>query len=176
MPYIAKDIEEYQYNIADDETNPDPVDDAKADAILYCIAREKGRIQDIKNQAISQIDKIQLWEVSMTRKYEKEIARQTERLQLYFLGLVASDPDLRTRELPNGTLKARKQQDELVIEDENAFVRRYKPDAMENGFINIKYQLKIDRRAIKKYIKETGDLPEGCRLDDRDDKFTITTN
>ena len=55
-------------------------------------------------------------------------------------------------------------------------MRRYKPDAMENGFIDIKYQLKIDRKAIKKYIKETGDLPDGCKLNIRDDKFSITTN
>ena len=172
MPYIAKDIEEYQYNIADDETNPDPVDDAKADAILYCIAREKGRIQDIKNQAISQIDKIQLWEVSMTRKYEKEIARQTERLQLYFLSLVAADTDLKTKNLSNGTIKTRKQRDQLVIEAENDFIEWHK----DSHFVTTKTIRQINKKKVEDYIKKTGDLPELCKLNIRDDKFSVTTN
>ena len=176
MPYIAKDIEEYHYNIADDETNPVPVDEGKADAILFCIAREKRKRNDIINQAVEQINKIELWRDSEVERYEREIARQTERLQMYFLSLVAADPDLKTKKLPNGTIKARKQQDELIIEDEKEFMMTHYDNAKETGFVKVTYKTVINKRAVKDYIKETGDLPDGCILNIRDDKFSITTN
>ena len=176
MPYIAKDIEEYHYNIADDETNPDPVDEGKADAILFCIAREKRKRNDIINQAGEQINKIELWRDSEVERYEREIARQTERLQMYFLSLVAADPDLKTKKLPNGTIKARKQQDELIIEDENAFIQAFDNDSDFHLFVTTKTKKQINKKEIKDYIKETGVLPDGCKLNIRDDKFSITTN
>ena len=172
MPYIAKDIEEYQYNIADDETNPDPVDDGKADAILYCIAREKRKRNDIINQAGEQINKIELWRDSEVERYEREIARQTERLQMYFLSLVAADPDLKTKKLPNGTIKTRKQRDQLVIEAENDFIEWHK----DSHFVTTKTIRQINKKKVEDYIKKTGDLPELCKLNIRDDKFYVTTN
>ena len=47
--YIGNDIEEFYYNLADDETNPDPVDSNKADALLYCITRERDKINKINS-------------------------------------------------------------------------------------------------------------------------------
>ena len=176
MPYIAKDIEEYHYNIADDETNPDPVDDAKADAILYCIARERRKQKELIEQAGEQISKIELWRDSEVDKYKREIDRQTERLQMYFLNLVAADPDLKTKTLSNGIIKARKQQDELIIEDEKEFMMMHHDNAKETGFVKVTYKTVINKRAVKDYIKETGVLPDGCKLNIRDDKFSITTN
>ena len=176
MPYIAKDIEEYHYNIADDETNPDPVDDGKADAILYCIARERRKQKELIEQAGEQISKIELWRDSEVDKYKREIDRQTERLQMYFLNLVAADPDLKTKTLSNGIIKARKQQDELIIEDEKEFMMMHHDNAKETGFVKVTYKTVINKRAVKDYIKETGVLPDGCKLNIRDDKFSITTN
>ena len=152
MPYIAKDIEEYHYNIADDETNPDPVDDAKAAAILYCIARERRKQKELIEQAGEQISKIELWRDSEVDKYKREIDRQTERLQMYFLNLVAADPDLKTKTLSNGIIKARKQQDELIIEDEKEFMMMHHDNAKETGFVKVTYKTVINKRAVKDYI------------------------
>jgi len=172
MPYIAKDIEEYQYNIADDETNPAPVDDAKADAILYCIARERRKQEELIAQADDQIKKIELWRDGEVDKYKREIDRQTERLQLYFLSLVAADPDLKTKNLSNGTIKTRKQRDQLVIEAENDFIEWHK----DSHFVTTKTIRQINKKKVEDYIKKTGDLPELCKLNIRDDKFSVTTN
>ena len=172
MPYIAKDIEEYHYDIADDETNPAPVDDAKADAILYCIARERRKQEELIAQADDQIKKIELWRDGEVDKYKREIDRQTERLQLYFLSLVAADPNLKTKNLSNGTIKTRKQRDQLVIEAENDFIEWHK----DSHFVTTKTIRQINKKKVEDYIKKTGDLPELCKLNIRDDKFSVTTN
>jgi len=176
MPYIAKDIEEYHYDIADDETNPAPVDDAKADAILYCIARERRKQEELIAQADDQIKKIELWRDGEVDKYKREIDRQTERLQLYFLNLVAADADLKTKTLSNGTIKTRKQQDELIIEDEKEFMMTHHDNAKETGFVKVTYKTVINKTAVKNYIKKTGDVPDHCKLNIRGEKFTVTTN
>jgi hypothetical protein len=33
-----------------------------------------------------------------------------------------------------------------------------------------------DKKAILSYVKDTGDVPEGITVEDRDDKFSITIN
>ena len=81
MQYVANDIEELHYNWADDEINPEPVDEIKADAILYCIGREQERMADVLLQAQKQIDKIRLWEEVQTGKHQKVIDGMTARLQ-----------------------------------------------------------------------------------------------
>ena len=172
MEYIANDIDELHYNLADDELNPEPIDESKADALLYCIGKEQSGMNDVQMQAQSQIDKIKLWEEVQTAKHQKVIDDMTVRLQGYFYALKSTDPDLKTKSMVNGTMKVRKRQPLITVEDEGLFLQK------DNGDLTriVHASLAPDKKAIKKYIKETGDIPEGISVEERDDKFSVTIN
>ena len=170
MEYIANDIDELHYNLADDELNPEPIDESKADALLYCIGREQAGMNDVRQQAQKQIDKIKLWEEVQTAKHQKVIEGMEIRLQSYFIALVVDNPDLKTKSMVNGTMKVRKRQPLITVEDEGLFLTK------DNGDLTriVPGYLAPDKNAIKKYIKDTGDIPEGVSVEERDDKFSIT--
>ena len=179
MQYIANDIEELHYNWADDELNPEPVDETKADAILYCIGREQARMADVLLQAQKQIDKIRLWEEVQTGKHQKVIDGMTARLQGYFLAQVANDPDLKTKSMVNGTMKVRKRQPLVHIEDKDVFLKNLGPNQhLKSGeeLYRVTTNYAPDKKAILAYVKDTGDIPEGITVENRDDKFSITIN
>ena len=56
------------------------------------------------------------------------------------------------------------------MEDEGLFLTK------DNGDLTriVPGYLAPDKNAIKKYIKDTGDIPEGISVEERDDKFSIT--
>ena len=172
MEYIANDIDELHYNLADDELNPEPIDESKADALLYCIGKEQSGMNDVQMQAQSQIDKIKLWEEVQTAKHQKVIDDMTVRPQGYFYALKSTDPDLKTKSMVNGTMKVRKRHPLITVEDEGLFLQK------DNGDLTriVPASLAPDKKAIKKYIKETGDIPEGISVEERDDKFSVTIN
>jgi phage host-nuclease inhibitor protein Gam len=177
MEYIAKDIEELHYNWADDELNPEPVDESKADAILYCIGREQSRMNDVHEQAKKQIDKIKFWEEVQAGKYQKVIDNMTVRLQSYFIGLVAIDPSLKTKSMVNGTMKVRKMQPLVHVDDKDAFLKNLGPDQhLKDGteLFRVSTKYEPDKKAILSYVKDTGDIPDGIVVESRDDKFSIT--
>ena len=179
MQYVANDIEELHYDWADDEINPEPVDEIKADAILYCIGREQERMADVRLQAQDQIDKIRLWEEVQTGKHQKVIDGMTVRLQGYFLAQVANDPDLKTKSMVNGTMKVRKRQPLVHIEDKDVFLKNLGPNQhLKSGeeLYRVTTNYAPDKKAILAYVKDTGDIPEGITVEDRDDKFSITIN
>ena len=179
MQYIANDIEELHYNWADDELNPEPVDEIKADAILYCIGREQARMADVREQAQAQIDKIRLWEEVQTGKHQKVIDGMTARLQGYFLAQVASDPDLKTKSMVNGTMKIRQRQPLVHVDDKDVFLKNLGPNQhLKSGeeLYRVTTNYAPDKKAILAYVKDTGDVPEGITVENRDDKFSITIN
>ena len=171
--YIGNDIEEFYYNLADDETNPDPVDSNKADALLYCITRERGKINKINAEASDQIVAVGEWRDAIVAKHEKVIDHMTAGLQEFFSRLVAESPDLKTKSFPNGVMKLRKQQPLLIIEDEVKFFSNLKNRA--NLTIHTE-KVKPDKKKIMAQIKSTGEIPDGCRVMIRNDKFSINTN
>lgn len=172
MELLGKDLEEFIYNLADDVTNPGEMNREKADAIMYCMGREQKRKDEIHEQAKNQVEQIYFWEESQSGKYQKVIDRLSDRLRDYFFNLRVDDPDLKTKSMPNGTLKVRKQQPVLHINDEKRFLEN------DSGAMTrtIPSYLAPDKKAILKYIKETGDVPEGVSLETRDDKFSVTIN
>ena len=171
--YIGNDIEEFYYNLADDEINPDPVDSNKADALLYCITRERGKINKINAEASDQIVAVGEWRDAIVAKHEKVIDHMTAGLQEYFSRLVADDPKLKTKSFPNGVMKLRKQQPLLHIDDKELFFMNL-GDRHELARVTTKHD--PDKKAIMEHIKTTGEIPEGCRLEVRNDKFSINTN
>ena len=174
--YIPNDLDEFYYNVADDDVNSmenSHSDPKKADALLYCITKEREKINKINQEASDQIVAIGEWRDSIVAKHEKSIDHMTAGLQEFFSRLVANDPKLKTKSFPNGVMKLRKQQPLLIIEDENKFFSNLKNRA---NFTIHTEKVKPDKKKIMAHIKSTGEIPPGCRISIRNDKFSINTN
>ena len=91
-------------------------------------------------------------------------------LNSYFLEKKRNDETIRTITFPNGSLKTRKQQPLIHISDEVLFLENAPKECVR---VTTKYA--PDKKAISKMLKDTGELPEGVEIEDREDKFTITT-
>jgi|TARA_R100000482_G_C5128843_1_gene150542 hypothetical protein len=175
---VKNDIDLYYQEVAegvfdqDEESKDQDMNEVQVDAILHVIEKENERISEINSQAKEQIDKIKQWQESIIEKRQKRIDRLTETLYAFFLHKKNENPTVKTISFPNGTLKARKQQPLLIIEDRDEFFRAL-GDKQELVRVVTKYD--PDKKAIMKYIKETGEVPQGVSLESRDDKFIITT-
>ncbi len=175
---VKNDIDLYYEEVAegvfdqDEERKDQDINEVEVDALLHVIEKENDKIKEINSQAQDQIDKIKQWQESINEKRQKRIDRLTETLHAFFLYKKKEDPTVKTISFPNGTLKARKQQSLLIIEDREQFFRAL-GDKQELVRVVVKHD--PDKKAIIKYIKETGDVPEGVSLEERDDKFTVTT-
>ena len=97
----------------------------------------------------------------------------TAGLQEYFSRLVANDPKLKTKSFPNGVMKLRKQQPLLHIDDKGKFFNNLKNRA---NLTRVTEKVEPDKKKIMAQIKSTGEIPDGCRLEERNDKFSINTN
>lgn len=95
---------------------------------------------------------------------ERRMAWLAEQLSLFLKRTGATKASF-----PDGNLSYRKQPEAVEIEDEEAFC------AANRGTPLVRVKLEPDRVAIKDWIKETGELPEGVRLVRADDKFTVTS-
>ena len=168
---IAETIDDLHYQIAEEQTDEE-LSDQKADALLYVIDKERKKINDIHLQAGTQVEKILEWQDAQVAGHQKKIDDMQARLYGYFSYQVLSDPELKTKTLPNGVMKIRKQQPLLVVEDRDVFFRNL-GDKPELTRVTTKHD--PDKKAIMKYIKETGDVPDGIVVEERDDKFTIKT-
>jgi len=168
---IADTIDDLHYQMAEDQTDEE-INDEKADAILYVIQKEREKMQDITLQAGSQCEKIIEWQQTQCDNIQRKIDDLQARLYQYFSYQVLNDPDLKTKTLPNGTMKIRKQQPLLVVEDRAVFFKNL-GDKTELTRVTTKHE--PDKKAIMKYIKDTGDVPDGIVLEERDVKFTIKT-
>ena len=56
------------------------------------------------------------------------------------------------------------------------FIEVYDNDPDFHQFVITKMKKQINKKEIKNYIKKTGDVPDGCKLNTRDDMFSVTTN
>ena len=174
--YIPNDLDEFYYNVADDDVNSmenSQIDSNKADALLYCITKERRKINKIVCDVSAQVSAIHEWRDSIVAKHEKAIDHMTTGLQEYFSRLVADDPKLRTRSFPNGVMNLRKQQPLLHIDDKDKFFNSLKNRA---NLTRVTEKVEPDKKKIMAQIKSTGEIPDGCRIEIRNDKFSVYTS
>tara|TARA_R100000315_G_C5235722_1_gene147918 strand:+ start:15157 stop:15705 length:549 start_codon:yes stop_codon:yes gene_type:complete len=166
--------EEIVNGIADPEVDQQEQDynEVQVDALLHVIERERQKVDDVNRQLEKEVESLKDWQAAIVAKHERRIDKMTALLYSFFTYKKLEDPEIKTISFPNGTLKTRKQQPLLIIEDRDEFFRAL-GDKQELVRIVTKYD--PDKKAIMKYIKETGDVPLGVSVEDRDDKFTVTT-
>ena len=134
---------------------------AFADSLLWEIAQLEREIALNNEAADFQIRRINLWREHQNNKLQLQIERKKE-----LLFNLMQHSGKRTEHLSNGTIKLRKQQPEITV-DESQF------DFSDHRFVRIiPEKKKPDLRAIRKHLNETGELLPGVNVSFRPDKLT----
>ncbi len=138
----------------------------KANNYLFVIGRLNNEIQECQEMADRQIKKTESWLTDETQKREKIIQFLNNKLHAFIVG-----EDKKTINLPNGSLKMRSAQDKVEVLDFDQF-KEFCNEQGRPDLIRTKVSEDPDKKQIKKYIKESGCIPDGCDLVKNPDKFT----
>ena len=134
------------------------------DFVLIEIRDLTRRIEDTFTQAEAEKNLIDDWALRRASKTQERIDFLAKKLEIIIVGRT-----VKTLDLPNGTLKIRKKQDKIEIEDLNLFLQKATP-AMLN---TVPESAKPDIAGIKSYMKLTGGkLPPGVKLIPGTDEFS----
>ncbi|QDP50154.1 MAG: putative DNA ends protecting protein [Prokaryotic dsDNA virus sp.] len=157
--------EEYGHVKGKEVFNDDEVmGEDKADTYLYVLGILENKREDIDKIAEKQINKVEKWKDGQTAKLDRNIDFLKFKLEMYLRGVGESSMDL-----PNGKINFRKQTDKVTIVDEEKFLKT----ANEGLIRTIPEIRKPDLMAIKKHIKETGELVDGVEVNTREKKFYV---
>lgn len=125
------------------------------------------KICELKLQADSEISLIQEWQLKKSAQIDKQLDSIRSKLQCYII-----ESELKTLELPHGTLKYRKNPDRAVITDMVKFMEHANPHVVTI----VPEQVKPDLTKIKSFIKNTGTVPQGVELVPGEQVFSISYN
>lgn len=155
-------------------------DDQAANWALRKISQMKKKIEANNQLAVSEIEKIEEWNKAENEKSQQSIDYFQGLLAEYALKKKENDPDFKTLKLPNGKLTFRKQQPEWKLDDSK--VIESLKNAGEDDLIKVTEKPKLAE--IKKKFKaskgkainpDTGEVIEGITVEDRPEKFGVTT-
>ena len=155
-------------------------DDNKADWALRKIAESKNEIYKISYFADSEINRIEDWERKEKEKYESSIDYFTGLLAEYASQKRKQNSDFKSQSLPAGRIRFKKQQPKWNVDKEKV-VKSIKSTGRDD-LIRIKEEpsmndikkafIVVDGQAID---EETGQVIEGIKVEDREDKFEVVT-
>ena len=152
-PYI-----DYNPDIKEVATLPD------ADFYLGKVADLDSQIEEIQESAEVQTHRIREWKESRVYAIEKK-----KEFYIQILRGFIHSTGRKTMNLVNGTLSLRKQQDEIVIEDQDAVLK-------DGRFTREKITVSVDKTAIRKHLVATGEIPDGVAVRQQDVKFGYKVN
>lgn len=137
---------------------------AFADSLLWQIAQLEMEQERNNRSADHQIKRIQLWQRAENQQLQKRIESKAILLRNYM-----EHTGKRTENLVNGSIRLRKQQPKITIQ--NCF------DLEQDSFVRIiPEQRKPDLRAIRKHLKETGEVLPGTEVEMQPDKLSWETH
>ena len=117
-------------------------------------------------EKIEQADK---WLADEKVKYQRQIDFFKMPLKQFMEAINASNPKIKSLNLPTGKLKLRKLPDKIVITD------GFKATADDYGKPGIfeKLTYEINRTAIKEHLKKTGEMPDYATIETGETKFEV---
>jgi|FLOH01.1.fsa_nt_gi hypothetical protein len=124
-------------------------------AVLDCIIAVNAE------SAQTQVERINQWLLSETEAIDKKKHHYIMLMENWMFKQSQA-----TKKLVYGTLKIRKQQEEIVITDEEVVLKDIR-------FVRIVPEKKaIDRTALRQYLTKTGEIVDGVEVITRPDKFS----
>ena len=109
------------------------------------------------------------WAMNKNVRLQEKADRITSLLKLF---MESQNEEVKTIDLPNGTLTRRKGPDKIEIVDMEAFLQ----NANKSMFTLQPEIVKPNLNKIKAYYKMTLKLPEGTKLIEGEEKFNIKLN
>jgi len=136
--------------------------DEKADWALRKIAEAENEIEKVEHYAESQIRQIESWRTKQTEKHHNSIEHFQSLLTEYAINKRKEDKSFKSITLPSGNIGYRRLQDKWVYNDETMI----KTLESENLNDYVKVEKKLDKRELRKYIKDNCTIVDGKVIDE----------
>lgn len=133
------------------------------DLLLIEIRNLNSQISNIQSETQEEINIINQWAQVKIGKLIDKITFYEAKLERFI-----RQQNLKTIELPNGTLRIRKSPDKVEIIDPELFMNNATPELLKI----IPETYKPDLNKIKSFIKSKGTIPPGVKFEEGKEQFT----
>jgi len=155
--------------LAEAEENEKQLHLAHIDLMLSEMKKLESEIETNFEQAEEEKRIIDSWAVSKNLKLQERIERITTLLKLF---MDSQGNEVKTIDLPHGRLQRRRQPDKIEIVDLEKFLSN-----ADRSMVTLQPEIvKPNLNKIKAYYRMTQKLPEGTRLIEGKEKFSIKLN
>lgn len=138
--------------------------EAFADLTLLEIRDLETKIQNTFQIAEEEQTLIQQWALNRSTKLQERIDLLAKRLETFL-----RERELKTLDLPNGTIRLRKRQKRVEVNDLDLFLQNATKDMLNT----VPEQVKPDLNGIKAHLRMTGGKPiPGVRIIEQDESFS----
>ncbi len=135
------------------------------DLLIMEITNLEQRIENNFNQSAKEIEIINDWALRKNLKLTEKIEILKSKLENWL-----RSTNQKTVDLPHGTCKIRKKPDKVEVTDLNAFLEV----ATESMVTTVPEQIKPNLPGIKSAIKHSGRIPNGVKLIEGINEFSLT--
>ena len=151
--------------IEDAEKRDKKLEQSHLDLILMEIRNLEESIEKNFDAASQEREIIKNWALERNTMLQSRIEWLSRKLELYL-----KEENLKTLDLPNGTIRMRKQPEKVIVVDEEKFYKR-----ATSALLNIiPESAKPDLLKIRSWIKKTGRIPDGVEVTTGEEKFSYT--
>ena len=149
--------------IEDAERRDKKLEQSHLDLILIEIRKLEEQIEKNFDTAAQEREIIKNWALERNSMLSSRIEWLSRKLELYL-----REEELKTLDLPNGTIRIRKQPEKVIVVSEEQFFKR-----ATSALLNIIPETaKPDLLKIKAWIKRTGRVPDGVEVINGEEKFS----
>ena len=139
-----------------------------ADWAVRRLLRRYSQTNEILSYIDENINKLQQFRAELLQRTEQKTQYLRDKLKAYTKRELEGEPE-RSIMLPSARLSLRKPTTKIVITDEKTALETLSKEHSE--FVKIKAS--IDKAALKKHIKATGEIIEGVELQEGEESFAI---
>ena len=145
--------------------------DLYASEKLDSLSRRVAKIRDLKQLRDDLVNKTTEFYDMQIEKIARQMAYFHLALRAYMEAKNAANPKCKSMKFSSGNLCLRKKPDKIVIDE------AFKPESWQSDiFVRFKTIWSVDKTAIAKELKDTGQLPSYATVEEGEVKFDITFN
>lgn len=155
--------------------------DEQANWALRKIKEKQEEMHKNTELAVAEISKIEEWMQSVNGSLQDDVDYFLGLLSAYALKKRDSDPKFKSKKLPNGAIRFKKQQPKFNYDNDTVIDSLKKSERTDL----IRTKEEPDKSAIKKAFvinddklinPDTGEIVKGVEIEHRDDKFEVVTD
>jgi len=150
--------------IEESEQRNKKLEQAHLDLILVEIKKNEEQIEKNFDTASFERELVKNWALERNTMLNGRIEWLSKKLEKYL-----KEEKLKSLDLAHGVIKIRKQQDKIVIIDEEKFLNN-----ATSKLLSIIETVKPDMLKVRAFIKNSGRIPEGVEVTPQEEKFSYT--